>query len=161
MIVLSVDPATSSGWSRWEDGQLSTFGTLTIRDKGRLLPLSAWCLFTAHREPGLLVIEEHTHPRGRSAARALHEARSLWETLASLRGWRVVRVNSQRWQRDTLGRQAFTTAQRKAVALAFARSICERARIDVRNLDSDSADAVCIGQWWQFTEKAAAYAAWK
>lgn len=150
-LLLTVDPASTSGWAVWRDGRLVRFGSVRIAARPPLptapaMIIGDWWEDTIQHvnRDAHLVLESHGH-RNRNTQQVLDELRTRWIAVAELRGWTHESVNNATWQRVLLG------AGKSADLKAAARLVAE-ARIAkdgaTGTLDEDAADAIALGCYW-------------
>ena len=154
--VLGVDPATTSGWSLWQ--QPNTYldsGDLAFDAKRGLYWASDKLFALATRvqldygvdlqDPATTLTLAIEEPWGRffRSTRKQAEFLAVWEVVFG--HGRVIRVNPATWQSSILGAGPKAgRKRRKEMARRVAATVMKDQRIQP---GEDEADAVCIGLW--------------
>jgi len=155
-VLLSCDPATRSGWARWDDGVLREYGTVAIVDIGEGPAIREMARIVIDAAKGtavadrLMVTEAHGH-RNSNALRSLAESRVRWTTLAHEYLYCVESVAPQTWQATfglgKLGKGEVADRVREAIYQRHVDRACERGGLPTTR-DKDALDVILIGLWW-------------
>lgn len=133
-VVIAIDPATTSGYAVWVDGEIVKYGIITDYQEDNP--------FTPYQK-GLLIIESQYLGFNPATLMLLTEIKAIFKVRAKDQGFEVAEQNTKTWQ-SAIG---VPIKSKRATVKRYAKQYAESiVNASIPGKMQDAADAICIGQ---------------